>query len=381
MRRMIIGLDLEKDYSQISYYSERTGEPESVSITENQDKFLIPTPEGLLSDRGKKTVEALADFIKKCLGYLNPEMDMTEVYMMVTMREVRQPWISYIRSAAEKLGIQRENLFLQSYRESFFYYVINQKKELWFHASALFEYNQSHISSWLMKIDSRTKPALVSVQTGEKIDLGYSSGRSSEEWDARRDQKFLELIQRIFREETVSSTFLIGDNFDKTWAVKSLQYLCRKRHVFQGRNLYTKGACYAMCRKLHMGKNLDSYLYASEDMVEYNIGMQMDIRGQKTDYMLISAGMNWYEAQCGCEILLNEGKELVLYARSLRGGDAVSYSIMLEGLPDRPPKTTRLHLQMEFESVSECRVRIRDMGFGEFFPSSGLTWESVLKLK
>ena len=243
MRRMIIGLDLEKDYSQISYYSERTGEPESVSITENQDKFLIPTPEGLLSDRGKKPVEALADFIKKCLGYLNPEMDMTEVYMMVTMREVRQPWISYIRSAAEKLGIQRENLFLQSYRESFFYYVINQKKELWFHASALFEYNQSHISSWLMKIDSRTKPALVSVQTGEKIDLGYSSGRSSEEWDARRDQKFLELIQRIFREETVSSTFLIGDNFDKTWAVKSLQYLCRKRHVFQGRNLYTKGAC------------------------------------------------------------------------------------------------------------------------------------------
>ena len=381
MRRMIIGLDLEKDYSQISYYSERTGEPESVSITENQDKFLIPTPEGLLSDRGKKPVEALADFIKKCLGYLNPEMDMTEVYMMVTMREVRQPWISYIRSAAEKLGIQRENLFLQSYRESFFYYVINQKKELWFHASALFEYNQSHISSWLMKIDSRTKPALVSVQTGEKIDLGYSSGRSSEEWDARRDQKFLELIQRIFREETVSSTFLIGDNFDKTWAVKSLQYLCRKRHVFQGRNLYTKGACYAMCRKLHMGKNLDSYLYASEDMVEYNIGMQMDIRGQKTDYMLISAGMNWYESQCGCEILLNEGKELVLYARSLRGGDAASYSIMLDGLPDRPPKTTRLHLQMEFESVSECRVRIRDMGFGEFFPSSGLTWESVLKLK
>ena len=136
-----------------------------------------------------------------------------------------------------------------------------------------------------------------------------------------------------------------------------------------------------MCRKLHMGKNLDSYLYASEDMVEYNIGMQMDIRGQKTDYILISDVMNWYEAQCGCEFLLNEGKELVLYARSLRGGDAVSYSIMLEGLPDRPPKTTRLHLQMEFESVSECRVRIRDMGFGEFFPSSGLTWESVLKLK
>ena len=381
MRRTIIGLDLEKEHSQISYYSERTGEPESVSIAENQDKYLIPTPDGLLAENGKEQTDELADFIKKCLGYLNPAMEMSEVYMMVTMREIRQPWISRIRSAAEKLGIPGENLFLQSYRESFFYYVLNQKKELWYHASALFEYNQSHISSWLMKTDSRTKPALVRVLPGEKVELGYPSGRSSEEWNTRRDQKFLELIQNTFREEVVSSTFLIGDSFDKTWAVESLQYLCRKRHVFQGRNLYTKGACYAMCRRLHIGKDLDNYLYASEDMVEYNIGMQMDIRGQNTDYMLISAGINWYEAQCSCEILLKEGKELVLYARSLRGGDASSFSIKLDGLPDRPPKTTRLRLQLEFESVTTCRVRMKDLGFGEFFPSSGLTWESVLNME
>ena len=381
MRRTIIGLDLEKEYSQISYYSERTGEPESVSIAENQDKYLIPTPDGLLTEKGKERIEELADFIKKCLGYLNPAMEMPEIYMMITMREIRQPWIGRIRSAAEKLGIPGENLFLQSYRESFFYYVLNQKKELWYHASALFEYNQSHISSWLMKTDSRTKPALVRVLPGEKVELGYPSGRSSEEWDTRRDQKFLELIQNTFREEVVSSTFLIGDSFDKTWAVESLQYLCRKRHVFQGRNLYTKGACYAMCRKLHIGKNLDNYLYASEDMVEYNIGMQMDIRGQNTDYMLISAGINWYEAQCSCEILLKEGKELVLYARSLRGGDASSFSITLDGLPDRPPKTTSRRLPLEFESATTCRVRIKDLGCGEFFPSSGLTWESVLNME
>ena len=286
-----------------------------------------------------------------------------------------------LHDACQMLGMDRENVFLQSYQESFFYYVLNQKKELWYHASALFEYNQSHISSWLMKTDSRTKPALVRVLPGEKVELGYPSGRSSEEWDTRRDQKFLELIQNTFREEVVSSTFLIGDSFDKTWAVESLQYLCRKRHVFQGRNLYTKGACYAMCRRLHIGKDLDNYLYASEDMVEYNIGMQMDIRGQNTDYMLISAGINWYEAQCSCEILLKEGKELVLYARSLRGGDASSFSIKLDGLPDRPPKTTRLRLQLEFESATTCRVRIKDLGFGEFFPSSGLTWESVLNME
>lgn len=380
MKRTIIGLDLEKEYSQISYYSDRTGEPETVSIVDNQDKYLIPTPEGLLRERGTEKSRELAEFLKKCISFLNPVPQMDSIFLMITMREIRQPWINWLPEACELLGMNRDNVFLQSYQESFFYYVLNQKKELWNHDAALFEYTSSGITSWMMKISHRTKPALVTVTAGEKSYLGSPAGRSKEEWDALRDQKFLELIRDTFRDEVVSSTFLIGENFDKTWAVESLQYLCRKRHVFQGKNLYTKGACYAMCRKLHIGKNLDAWLYQSEDMIEYNISMQMNIRGQKTEYMLISAGVNWYEAQNRCEILLEDGKELILYARSMRGGETSSFSIILEGLPERPAKNTRLGLCLEFQSAKVCKVTIRDMGFGEFFPSSGLVWESMLNM-
>lgn len=381
MKRTIIGLDLENEYSQISYYSDRAGEPETVSIVENQDKYLIPTPEGLLRERGKEKVRDLAEFIKACISYLRPVPDMTDIFLMITMREVRQPWIGWLHDACQMLGMEGENVFLQTYQESFFYYVLNQKKELWNHDAALFEYTQSGIRSWMMKMDNRTRPALVSVVPGEEIHLGSPAGRSEEEWNAVRDQKFLELIQSTFQEKIVSSTFLIGDSFDKTWAVESLQYLCRKRHVFQGKNLYTKGACYAMCHKLHIGKNLDAWLYQSEDMTEYNISMQMNIRGQKTDYMLLSAGMNWYDAQNNCEILLDEGKELVLYARSMRGGETSSYTIVLKGLPERPVKTTRLRISLAYQSAKVCKVTVKDMGFGEFFPSSGLIWESMLNME
>lgn len=381
MKKAIIGLDLDREYSQISYYSDRTGEPETVSIVQNQDKYLIPTPQGLFRERGKEKDQELAEFIKTCISSLKPIPDMTDIYLMITMREIRQPWIGWIRQACAHLGMLRENVFLQTYRESFFYYVLNQKKELWSHASALFEYNQSQITSYLMKTDRRTKPSLVRVVPGKVAEMGSSVGKNVQEWDQKRDQKFLELIQDTFQGEIVSSTFLIGENFDKNWAVDSLQYLCRKRHVFQGRNLYTKGACYAMCRKLHIGKNLDAWLYESEDMIENNISMQMNIRGQKSEYMLISAGVNWYEAQCRCEILIDEGEELVLYARSMRGGELNSFTIILNGLPKRPPKTTRLLMNLEFVSAVSCRVTVKDMGFGEFFPTSGLVWESVLDLE
>lgn len=136
-----------------------------------------------------------------------------------------------------------------------------------------------------------------------------------------------------------------------------------------------------MCHKLHIGKNLDAWLYQSKDMTEYNISMQMNIRGQKTDYMLLSAGMNWYDAQNNCEILLDEGKELVLYARSMRGGETSSYTIVLKGLPQRPVKTTRLRISLAYQSAKVCKVTVKDMGFGEFFPSSGLIWESMLNME
>lgn len=381
MKKAIIGLDLEKEYSQISYYSDRIGEPETISIVQNQDRYLIPTPEGLLREKKDGNCSELAEFIRSCIACLKPIPDMRDICMMITMREIRQPWITWLKDACESLGMLRENIFLQNYRESFFYYVMNQRKELWNHTSALFEYDRSRISVYLMKMDHRTKPALVSVEFGGSVELGNSAGRSEQEWNERRDQKFLQLIQEMFQGEIVSSTFLIGDQFDKNWAVNSLQYLCRKRHVFQGRNLYTKGACYAMCRKLHIGKNLDSWLYESEDMVEDNISMKLNIRGQSTDYLLISAGVNWYEAQCRCEILLEEGEELVLYARSMREAETNSFTIILNGLPKRPPKTTRLGLKLEFLSAVACRVTVKDMGFGEFFPSSRLVWESILNLE
>ena len=384
MKTTIIGLDLAKDYSQISYFSERTGAPETVSVSEDQDRYLIETPEDLFrttEEAMQLGIMSMANFIRSCISVIRPVPEMDSVYMMITMREIRHPWINAVRDACEMLGINRDHVFLQSYRESFFYYVMNQKRDLWSHASALFEYEQSQISSYMMRIDYDTKPALVTVEPGLTRSLGYAAGRSQEEWNARRDEKFLELIRETFQEEHVSSTFLIGDSFDKTWAVQSLQFLCRKRHVFQGRNLYTKGACYAMCRKMGIGKNLDPYLYQSENVVETNISIRVDVRGRLTSYMMISAGVNWYEAEHTCEIMIGNTNQVLFYGKTMRGGEETEYTVSLKGLPERPGRTTRLEIRAAYISPKQCKVTIKDLGFGEFFPSSGKMWESILDVE
>ena len=383
MSRTIIGLDLDRDFSQISFYSERNMEPETVSIADNADRYLIPTPEDLFTTTEEAMelgVMSLANFLKTCISFVRSAKDMQQVYMMVTMKEIREPWIDAVKNACEMLGMEREHVWLQTHRESFFCYTLNQKRDLWSHKVALFEYEESAIFSYMLNVDYGTKPALVTVTPGEVLRLGTQNYLSDEEWNEKRDGKFLELIRSTFAGNNVSSTFLIGDSFDKTWAVSSLSFLCRKRHVFQGRNLYTKGACYGACHKLGIGNKLDGFLYRSEDMVECNLSMQMEIRGKASSYMMIGAGVNWFDAEHTCEFILDETEEVVLYSKSMLGGPVSSYTIELKNLPHRPGRTTRLQLKAVFTSASRCRVTICDLGFGDFFKPSGLVWESTLDL-
>ena len=50
----------------------------------------------------------------------------------------------------------------------------------------------------------------------------------------------------------------------------------------------------------------------------------------------------------------------------------------LPGLPERPPKATRLKIRMEFESAGSCSIRVEDLGLGELFPASGMVWNETL---
>jgi len=53
--------------------------------------------------------------------------------------------------------------------------------------------------------------------------------------------------------------------------------------------------------------------------------------------------------------------------------------MMLPGIPLRPNKTTRLLLELQYISATECKVTVTDLGFGELFPSSGKTWTETVE--
>ena len=153
-----------------------------------------------------------------------------------------------------------------------------------------------------------------------------------------KDEKFLELAKKMFGKRTFSSVYLVGEEFDKSWMGNSLAFLCNRRKVFMGQNLYTKGACYAAMEYARMSR-VGDYLYAGPDMIEQNMGMQMIIRGHREFYPMISAGVNWYMARAECEFVLDDTSEVILYSKSMEG-EELSHTVRLPGLPDRPNRAT-----------------------------------------
>lgn len=144
----------------------------------------------------------------------------------------------------------------------------------------------------------------------------------------------------------------------------SLRFLCQERRVFLGNNLYSKGACYAARQRMTPGSVSEGYVFLGKDMLKANISLYVEKRGQDSCHPLLDAGTNWYDAKAEIDFLLEEENRFSLRITPLNGGEIRDVEIALTGLPQRPARTTRIHLQIDMADLTDAtpehgRFRLR----------------------
>ena len=191
--------------------------------------------------------------------------------------------------------------------------------------------------------------------------------------------EFYRFITRTLGKELFSSVQITGEGFDQQWAQQSVKILCHQgRKVFYGNNLFAKGACVAGKDRLE-DKKLKGYRYLSDSLVVTDVGMDMRVMGSPAYYPLIEGGSNWYECSASCELILDDTKELVFVVSLPEENEKKRVAMALDGLPERPNRTTRLLLTLKYVSPRDCEITVKDLGFGEMFPSSGKTWRELVR--
>jgi hypothetical protein len=181
--------------------------------------------------------------------------------------------------------------------------------------------------------------------------------------------------------KSVTSVFLLGDYFSKNWCKESLKYMCKGRRVFQGNNLFSKGACYGARERVFPSTLSASYIYLSEDKLRANISLICD-KGQNEIYHpVLSAGINWFDAKKSIDVMLVKNNVITLNIVPVDGNRTRVARISLEGLKVRGNKTNRVGLNFFMEDPNAVQIEITDKGFGDFFPSTGQVWRECLPLE
>lgn len=422
--KVVIGYDLGNYCSQISYSTEADKVPETLSQVADSEQYNIPTvlckrqgvnqwffgrealeyakeKEGTLVDnlvvrakQGEKIyieeqefdpAALLALFIRRSLSLLAPVGLADKITgILFTCEELEQDMVSVLNQVIPGLGLKTKNICFQSHVESAYYYNLYQPEELWRGQVLLYEYKGEGIRRYRMECNRRTTPIAAFMDTEwyefPNPFLVPEQEYLREQAFREMDSLFLEIVTNDCKERVVSSVYLLGEGFGGDWLQESLKFLCRNRRVFQGNNLFSKGACYGMLERLQASENGKNYVFLGTEKLKANIGMKVVRRGEDSYFALLDAGTNWFETRRELDFLLESGDSFLIVITPLSGGSIREARIALEGLPERPRLACRLHLTIEMVSVDKVQIRVADMGFGELIPSSGKEWNEILEV-
>lgn len=406
-RGSILGYDLNEKYCQISYYNEAKEEPETLKVS--SDNYQIPLSLGKIDGEwvygleaeclkavdeslfvedlfdkafyhqkvavGKRTYDAvwlLAKFIRLTLEKFE-EID----YLTFTTPFTSVDMSKMLKSIGKHLGIPKDRVYVQDYKESFCQYMFYQPKELWQYESALIFSDAQKIKAYMLRrlnvVNNREKELFVTVDEVAKAHIKELEAIhllvDDEEKARSADESFKAFIQSVFEKKVISSVYLTGEGFENNWYPNSLKVLCNGRRAFVGNNLYSKGACYTSVRIFR--DDNDGPVYLDESKMTERISLRMRVNGKEGWYPIVSWGTRWYEADGEWEVLLEDDSDLEVHIESLAGEELQVEKIPMKGLPERTDYSLRLKIEIMFLEERLCRLTLKDVGFGDFYPASG----------
>ena len=396
MEKLILGFDLCDDVTKISRYRLDNMNPADISFPQADNRTVIQTALGrkkgqdgwlvgkeayeavlegggavvdklltlltkkssvAVGDRRYQPEQLLGSYIGTLLETVYEQCGTRSVARLVFTLEKTDPAVmDSIIHCMDSLGIPRENVSIINHTEAYLYFVLRQPKA---------------------NFDKATRQVL---------ETSLSQDMMSNETHRRMvDSTIREHLERIIDHRGVSSLFVSGKAMEncQEWGKSFLNALTVgkkvRKGIFYESNVFAKGAVINANNELH-GRNSYPYTIICEGRVGASIWMDTSVHGSKKVLMLAKEGSNWYDCRTTADLILDEASSIRLKIKKTGEKLTVFENISLDAFPKRPNKTTRVRLILTFTSEHTAMVRVQDLGFGEFFPSSGIVVKKEIKI-
>lgn len=417
---LLVGMDLCRDFSQISCYNNNIFEPVNLITDMINDSEMISMKMAVNVNTGEwffgeeavdnaaffeevgmvedlfdravsskpvevlgvkiKTVDIFEKFFRKYLSQLkryNPNATIKK--LVITVEDTNINLVSTIFEALLRLGLNRDRVSVIDHSQSYVYYALSQKKELWMNDVALFDFGSDGLKYYQISVDRKHRPITVSVGMTD-----YTQRLNLDLFKTVYVEQLRYIFETIAREclykQIVSTIYVTGKGFEKSWADSVIKELCVGRRAFKGQNLFCWGACYAARSLAGETDHFNDFLFLSKDVVKGTVQVSACTQAKYGPVSLINAGELWYESDNSLDFILDDSNEIEIIVKNEFKNTRANYIIVLEGLKKRPNKATRLRLRARYIDNDSCVVTVKDLGFGEFFAGTDRVWEKVINI-
>ncbi len=291
--------------------------------------------------------------------------------LVVTVPRISAKLMDMLVYCADRLKIPRDRIRIISHTESFLYYVLSQKREVWNNQVGMFDLSEDFLCYYEMKVQRGMRQVTV-VADREKLDEGFNLDILSTPSGVKLADKILcSCGERFLQKKLFSSVFLTGKGFEKQdWAAGFMKLVCARRKVYVDQALFVQGAAYKAA-DLERDKTMYPYVLVCDGRLDTTVSMKVMRRDQEDQMILAAAGDSWYEARTTQEFILDNQQYLEFVISPADPKRRKVVKLTLEGFPERDDKTLRIQLQVAFLDENTMAVVVKDLGFGEFYPSTG----------
>lgn len=316
-------------------------------------------------------LELLKRFLKEIVEIPRKAMEEEQIsQLVITLRKTEVKLMDSLLYCADYLEIPRNRVHIISHTESFVYYVMSQKRDVWSNQVGMFELSEGCARYYELKTQRGSRQMIVTADSEmlqEEITMEYLARA---EGAASEDQFLAACADRILDKRLFSAIILTGSGFATTdWADSFMKKVCKRRRVFAEFGLFSKGAAYRASDYLKE-KTAYPFICVCEGRLRYTVSMRVVSRGRDINLVLAAAGDNWYEARSTVELIADGEDSLEFTISSLEQRKRRTVSVELTDFPKRENKTNRIQVTIGFSDENTMIIMAKDKGFGELFPAT-----------
>lgn len=288
--------------------------------------------------------------------------------VVVAMSGLEEDIVGDIRSAFVGLGYQPNHIHIISKEESFIYFVLSLKKDIWNNKVGMYDLSDVSLTYYEMLVNRNSRKLLVNAES-ENMDEAFNLQILNNPSGSKLADKILTSVaEKVMDKKKFSSIFLTGQVFaEHEWADGFISYLCSRGKVYLDINIFAKGAAFKGV-DLASENSIYNLIAICEGRLRSDVYINVENNGKDGKIYLAKAGDFWDEPDTELLMIPDEKEVIEISVVGIDGKVKKNIPIVLDFLPKRPIKTRRFYFRTKFLDDKIMNVEIEDAGFGDMYP-------------